>query len=272
MGNGQTLEKAVFLLQKIGSPVGNLKAALYAITGTYGTNATPTGAAIETSTAVAMADVSAAALTQYTFTFAGMTTLTSGTYYFIVIYADSATTLNTSNYIRVGYAAAGAHSGNGSYFDSGTWKSSTNDVYFIVFYNNDGESLVVSATPDTANGYVCPTTNPFLLDGVNAGTTAADGESASITIPEQLGGTFHQLLLTNFIKGWGVISSGPTPAGYIGKASGATQAFTAVGAPDIGYHWHIYLDGGTDLGNSPATCPAQADGTYHTISQGQVPN
>jgi len=48
-GDGNALNSCKFYLQKSGSPTGNAVATLYAHTGTFGTNGTPTGAALATS-------------------------------------------------------------------------------------------------------------------------------------------------------------------------------------------------------------------------------
>lgn len=127
----------------------------------------------------------------------------------------------------------------------------------------DGNTLAVVFTPRTANGYVCPETNPFTLDGAGCGTTDASGEHADYTVPDQAANSLHQLLGRPF-KGFGVVASSTTTNGYHAVASGGTHLFTqAIG----GAHWQWKLDGanvGTD--NQTYTVPAQTDGTFHTVT------
>jgi hypothetical protein len=273
-GNGGKLYGALFKIKKNGSPVGNLRCALYDHTGTYGTSSVPTGALIEDSADVAMAGLNSSDYYWTTFTFAGTTTLTAGTYYTIVVYAKSVTTLNTSNYIQIYdcIISSTTHQGNYSQYASSAWASTaTTDLLFAVISGNAGTTLSVVGTPLYANGYVCPTSNPLLFDGVSVGAVAADGLTASYTIPEQIGGTVHTML-NQFIKGWGVTSAVATPLGYRGVTSGTAMSYTAQGSAGAGYHWHLWLDGIIDLGHSVASCPAQTNGTYHVITQVATPN
>lgn len=84
-GNGQVLDRATFYLDKhFGLPTGNATAKIYAITGTYGTSAIPTGSALATSDVF---DVSTLTTTKqlidFTFSGANNITLSNGVNYFV---------------------------------------------------------------------------------------------------------------------------------------------------------------------------------------------
>jgi hypothetical protein len=275
-GCGGKLYAAAFKIKKYGAPVGNLRAALYAHTGTFGTSSVPTGALIEDSTDVAMAGIPTDDFYWTFFTFADTTTMTAGTHYTIVLYAKSVTTLNTTNYLQIYdvITSSTTHEGNYSQYASSAWSATaTTDLLFAVISGNAGTTLAVVATPAFANGYVFQRAaiSPLLFDGVGVGTVAGSGLTASYTIPEQLALTRHTLVNT-CIKGWGATSSQASPTGYYAATSGTGVSYTAQGSAGSGYHWHLWLDGTIDLGHSPKTVSAQTDGTIHVITQVATPN
>jgi hypothetical protein len=151
------LTSCKFSLMKVGSPVGNLKADLYAHSGTYGSTSVPTGNALATSSnSVAMASLSASAYALFTFTFDGTYTLTYGTNYCIVVYAADATTLDTTtNYILCGEdASSPGHGGNEGGYGSSTWyySSPSVDMCFYVYattYNLSVKSVSIQGIPFT---------------------------------------------------------------------------------------------------------------------------
>jgi len=130
-----------------------------------------------------------------------------------------------------------------------------------------GATQAVSAVADTANGYVIASATPYSLDSgaYTLGVVDSAG-TASYTVPAQTDNTLHQIRCS-YALGWGSYSATPTPTGYSYNASAATRNYTAVGSPPPGEHWHIWLDGTTDLGHSPANVPAQTNGSYHVITQ-----
>ena len=71
-GDGGTLDYIVFNLYNDGSPPGNMYAEIYAHTGTYGTDSTPTGSPLATSDVVATSSLSSYPGTLITFTFSGI--------------------------------------------------------------------------------------------------------------------------------------------------------------------------------------------------------
>src|SRR4051812_22557725 len=82
-GNGTIVGTAQWYCKRINSPTGNCFAKIYAITGTFGTNSKPTGAAIATSDAVDVSTIGSVIFTLVTFTFSGgnQVTLTNGVHY-----------------------------------------------------------------------------------------------------------------------------------------------------------------------------------------------
>lgn len=123
-----------FFLWKTGLPVGNLKAVLSAHGGTYGTNSVPSGGALATSAAVAMASLTVTP-TLYTFTFPAPYYKVSATQYTIEVRANDATTLDntTPNRIEVGDdTSAPSHGGNYFFWYNGAWI--TNNTRDLIFY------------------------------------------------------------------------------------------------------------------------------------------
>lgn len=131
---------------KTGSPTGTMYAKVYAITGTYGTDATPTGAALATSDGVDVASLTTSYnLITFTFSGANRITLTADTYYAVIVeYAGG----DSSNYLRVGADnSSPSHDGNriGWSNSSSTWSaSSTTDVCFYVYIEAASASRSVS--------------------------------------------------------------------------------------------------------------------------------
>jgi len=136
---------ALFDLKKVGSPVGNLVAQLYAHSGTYGTSSVPTGSALAESNPVAMADL-LTSYAYYTFTFpeAQQYKMTKALHYCIECVVKDATTLDASNYPVINYRGFQAtHSGNFSQFKSSAWAASAYDTIFYVY----GDAVVPAGNP-----------------------------------------------------------------------------------------------------------------------------
>lgn len=137
------LDSCKFFLQKSAS-VGSLYAKLYAITGTPGTGATPTGSALATSTVVDAATTPGAyGLVTFNFTGANRIDLSKNTNYAICIDWPTA---GGSGTIYFGVQnPGGTHSGNYIYsFDGGASFTGT-DVYDANFYVY-GERFAITAT------------------------------------------------------------------------------------------------------------------------------
>jgi hypothetical protein len=134
IGKAGTLTQAKFYLMKEGSPTGSSTAYLYAHTGTFGTNGTPTETPIATSNSKSVSSVSNS-ITQYTFTFVTPPTLVEGTEYVIVIKFTGG---NESNYLQVTRdGTLPTHNGNLSTSTNGSsWSAvSTQDLIFSVYGN-----------------------------------------------------------------------------------------------------------------------------------------
>src|SRR5947207_971022 len=85
--NGGLLSSAQFHLAKNGSPTGTAVAKLYAATGTFGTDAKPTGAALATSGTLDVSTIPTFPQTLMTFTFSGANQylMVAGTVYCIAL-------------------------------------------------------------------------------------------------------------------------------------------------------------------------------------------
>ena len=131
-----TLNNASFYIKKSGSPTGNVYAYLYAITGTYGTNAKPTGTPLATSTALDVSTLTTSYQTiTFNFTGTNQVALANGTYYYIVI---SYTGGDSSDKVEVG----------------GGFVSPVGDVSFLNGsgwgYNNNYNPLIFSVYADSS--------------------------------------------------------------------------------------------------------------------------
>ena len=129
------LDRAVFYLKKTGSPTGNAVAKIYALSGTPGTNGTPTGAALATSDNFDAATLTTSyALTTFQFSGAQKITLAAGSYGVSIEHTGDA-----SNHLDMGLDNSSAsHSGNRFTWNGVSWTSSSVDACFYVYgdYNN----------------------------------------------------------------------------------------------------------------------------------------
>jgi hypothetical protein len=126
------LTSADFYLQKAGSPSGNAKVVLYAITGTHGTDATPSGSALAESDTLNVSSLTTSAAL-YTFNFSGYV-LDPETNYAIVFQNPTSGTIDSSNYVKGnGDTSSATHSGNAFRYNNGDWDT-TYAAYDAVFY------------------------------------------------------------------------------------------------------------------------------------------
>lgn len=176
-GNGKPIAKATLYLKKFGSPTGNAVVSIYAVTGTYGTDAKPTGAALATSGNLDVSTLTTSfALIDFTFTGANQISLTSGTKYVLSVeYAGG----DNSNKVGVGYdSTSPTHDGNDSYYTvtGAVWTGrATLDFPFYVYSPLLSK---LSVTPDA--GFVNPDTggdtHPF-NSGENIQYTVQAGDA-----------------------------------------------------------------------------------------------
>lgn len=123
----ETLTSSKFYLRKINSPVGDMVSNLYNITGTYGTNAKPTGSALVSSSVIDASTLTTSfALVEFTFP---LYSLSAGYYAITLSYTDAGDT----NRIYYGIdTTTPSHSGNICYKIGENWTGT--DVYDDCFY------------------------------------------------------------------------------------------------------------------------------------------
>jgi hypothetical protein len=128
---GGTLTSAKFYLYKDNSPIGNAVAKLYAITGTSGTDAKPTGAALATSDNFDVSTLTTSVqLISFTFSGANQYAMVNGTKYAITV--EYSTSVSPNNVEVYADSSSPTHSGNASDMAAGVWNA---DVGFdLVFY------------------------------------------------------------------------------------------------------------------------------------------
>ena len=124
---------AIFYIQRVGSPTGDLHAALYAHTGTFGTTGRPTGALLALSDPVDIASLGVGlTLVTFNFTGANRTRLEANTQYGIGLQIMSGSITLTK---RVGVsrdAAGPTHEGN-AYSRDLTWSADAWDNIFYLY-------------------------------------------------------------------------------------------------------------------------------------------
>lgn len=149
----QNLTRVIARLKKFGSPTGNLTANLYAITGTHGSSATPTGSALATSVTFDVSKLTTSYL-EYEIAFTTQYNMAADGYYAISFEYSGG---NASNYVQVSGAAVGTHGGNKSSF-SGSWSAqAAEDLWFKCF----ASPLLYGITGEIFRGI----THEIALDG-----------------------------------------------------------------------------------------------------------
>ncbi len=265
------IDRAEFYVQKSNSPTGFATAKIYAITGTPGSTAVPTGAALATSDNVDVSTLSTS-LTLHSFVFSGANqiTLNSATSYAVALeYSDSVST----NIIRTGVDTTGAHAGNRATRISGTWSASaTNDVCFYLWAstkatftqgphtvtigaggtagNNGADSTVGSVLSVTGGGKGSTGVGSNGGSGGGGGNDQAHAGGTGVAGQGFAGGAAHNGLGSEFLGGGGGGASeagqsvgdntvaGDGGAGLNSTLSGATLPYAGGGG---GSH---YDDGG----------------------------
>ena len=118
--DGALVTDVSFYLQRDGAPTGNVVAKIYAATGTHGSTAKPTGAALGTSAAVNVTTISDASPALVEFTFETPFEMEAGETYCIACEFDGG---DASNTLRLGVDVTGpTHEGSsGTRDDVGAW-------------------------------------------------------------------------------------------------------------------------------------------------------
>lgn len=113
---------------------GTVVAQVYAHGGVYGTSSIPTGSALAESDSVDVTTIPSG-VTWITFTFSGVNRIClSANSKHVVVIISKTGNWSSSNSLKVHINTAGGHSGNRSYYDSGSWKAvSSQDVGFYVY-------------------------------------------------------------------------------------------------------------------------------------------
>lgn len=127
------LYSAKFYIKRVGSPTGNVVAKLYAMSGSYGTTAQPTGAALATSDVVDITTISTSyALVTFLFSGVNKIVLNGSNYIITIEYSDGAGV----NHLTVqSDASSPAHNGNMCYKNRyDIWTYYEYDVCFYVYY------------------------------------------------------------------------------------------------------------------------------------------
>lgn len=136
-GPSYTLDSCKFYLQKTATPTGNCTAKVYASTGSLGTTAVPTGAALATSDNFDISTISSVAFALYTFSFSGgnRITLNASTNYCVVL---NTPTTDGTNRIKFGTdSSSPSYAGNlftgNDPTPTGWTASATEDGCFYVY-------------------------------------------------------------------------------------------------------------------------------------------
>jgi len=140
-GRGQTFNsstearigRVVFYIARDGNPTGDLHAALYAHTGTFGVNGKPTGPILALSDPIDSATLGVGlTLVSFNFTGANRTRLEVNTTYSIGLQAMNGV-LSAPNRVIMSRDAGGAHEGNAYYLDDGVWGPDAWDNIFYLY-------------------------------------------------------------------------------------------------------------------------------------------
>ncbi len=184
-GDGNYLFSAWFCLSKILSPVGFVRAALYAHSGTFGSTSVPTGAALELSINSLQISTLTGVYVLCGFNFSGSSLLTAGTNYTIVLYAENATTLNASNYVRVQMQTTDIKSGNQGRFLSSAWDPEAGDLRAHVFSDDDGVLTNGFFIYDHSNWTTNDLSLPFVFGWTNSSVEDQEISDATWGVTEE---------------------------------------------------------------------------------------
>lgn len=136
---------ATFNLIKTGTPTGNVFYSIYAITGTPGTNAVPTGSALYSTSTLAATSVSTT-MAPVELLFTGSVSLSAGTYAIVVEYSGGS--FAGGNYLMTGQYSPRDTTKNVGRLFSGSWTTSggtAGGLYYVVNTNDIGREQKGSA-------------------------------------------------------------------------------------------------------------------------------
>lgn len=159
IGDGETfstssslpLYSSKFYLLKVGSPTGNIVSKIYNYSGTPGTNAIPSGAALATSDAISIATLTGSyQLIEFLFTGANAITLAATSKYVITVEYSGG---DNSNKLQVGWDSSSPTRPGQNIslrLSSGTWFGG-NSSQAVVFYVYGGTNLQTLTRTHTTN-------------------------------------------------------------------------------------------------------------------------
>lgn len=127
--NSATLDSLIIDMKTNGTPTGSFNFQIYAITGTYGSTAIPTGSPLATSDTITVASLTSSYAT-YTVTFSGANRISiiSGGQYAV---ACNYTNTPYPNAIFLKIKTPSFYGGNSAYKATGTWNAfATHDLLF----------------------------------------------------------------------------------------------------------------------------------------------
>jgi len=152
---------AQFYALKYGSPVGVLKAAVYSLSGTFGSGALPNTLLETSNNSLAMSEINVntpGTPLVYTFFFTGTTTFEAGEHYAILLYAESASALDLNNDIRIYSNTNNVHAGQGIYYTESNWHVTSEDTWFYVYGKDEGLFVPPDSDPPTFGTITANTT------------------------------------------------------------------------------------------------------------------
>jgi hypothetical protein len=129
------LTKASFYLRKVGSPSGYAHAALYAMTGTFGTDGMPTGSALAVSVDFDVSTALHDVYTLYNFTFSGdQQYITQAEQYYCIVYQNpSSGFFNSTNFVLCGMHETPTYEGNRNGYVNDWYGDNVFDTSFYVY-------------------------------------------------------------------------------------------------------------------------------------------
>lgn len=205
-----TLYSATFILSTLSTPplAGLMYAEIYAMTGSFGTTGKPTGSRLAVSDPIDTATLTDT-FTSTTFNFSkeNSITLSSSTYYCIVLTTYTGSTYN--GYIMMQLDNTGSYAGNACRYSSGSWTAEAAiDVYFTV--TGVTPSLTIQADSETDAGFI------NLDDGADTHPfTSGDAISYTVQSGDELAnGTYY----------WRYCAKAPAGDDYYSQWSG-TRSF-----------------------------------------------
>lgn len=192
--NNVILDSCKLYIKKIGSPTGNVTVKLFAMGGTFGSSAVPTGSALATADVLNIATLTTSfAVKTFSFSGAQRITLSADTHYCLVVYYSGG---DGSNALEVGRdASSPSHSGNAFFSNDGT-TFTAQTIYDMCFYVYGANIAVSGLVADQSFYYFNPASLRFTLSGVGIGYLEKTlTQSIDLTRYQNVGVSFLELEL-----------------------------------------------------------------------------